>query len=65
MQKRKWLSLLLAMTMLFTCVPGGIFAEKEDVEPVTVVEEEPVQNEAPAQEPEAEPAPEPDAKDGE
>ena len=30
MKNRKWLSLLLAMTMLFTCIPGNILAEGEE-----------------------------------
>ena len=46
MKHNKWLSLLLALTMLFTCVPVGLFAEGEDTE-VVVVEEIPVVEETP------------------
>ena len=62
MNKRKWLSLLLALTMLFTSIPVGMFAEGEDtaVEEPSAVEET-VQEDAPAPAPEVqeEPAPEP------
>ena len=47
MKNRRWLSLLLVMTMLFICIPGGIFAEGEDeVVEIPVVLEEPVAVEA-------------------
>ena len=29
MKKRKWLSILLVLTMLFTCIPAGMFAEDQ------------------------------------
>jgi len=53
MNKNKWLSLLVAMIMLFTCIPFGTFAEGDDAEPVTVEEttvvaEAPVSESAPA-----------------
>ncbi|MBR2824439.1 MAG: leucine-rich repeat protein [Clostridia bacterium] len=62
MKKQKWLSLLLAMTMLFTCVPAGIIADEVELpieeapaEEIIVVEEP---AEAPAvEEPAEEPAP--------
>ena len=61
MIKRKWLSVLLALTMIFTCVPVGMFAEDENAEPVMVQEEVPTAteaaNEAPAPAVEAAPAP--------
>ena len=60
MKKRKWLSLLLALTMLFTSIPVGMVAEDEDTaveEPAAVVEETTEESSAPAVEEKEEPAP--------
>ena len=61
MEKRKWLSLLLAVTMLFTSIPVGMFAEGEEpvVEETATVEEVTIEEPAPAPAPEKkeEPAP--------
>ena len=61
MEKRKWLSLLLAVTMLFTSIPVGMFAEGEEpvVEETAAVEEVTIEEPAPAPEVKEEPAPAP------
>ena len=61
MEKRKWLSLLLAVTMLFTSIPVGMFAEGEEpvVEETATVEEVTIEEPAPAPEVKEEPAPAP------
>ena len=55
---KKFLSLMLTLMMLFTCIPAGIFAEGEEevvVEPIPVVDVTP----APVEDEQPEPAPAP------
>ena len=65
MEKRKWLSLLLAVTMLFTSIPVGMFAEGEEpvVEETAPVEEVTIEEPAPVPEVKEEPAPAPEKKE--
>ena len=53
MKKQKWFSLLLAVTMLFACIPAGITAETEE----GVIEEPALATETVSEAPVPEPAP--------
>ena len=56
--KRRYLSLLLALAMVFTCIPGGIFAEDVEADVPVVAEEVVTEEAAPAEEAASEEAPE-------